>query len=203
MPEEQRRKIIIFVRHGQSESNVLHVISSAVDEYPLTERGMAQAREAAEEIATLPRVDSIYCSPVMRARQTAVIISKRIGMTPIIDERLRERSFGTVEGKPEPENSEWKFDPQYMVDPWEGLKKKMISFIHDARGEVIVAVSHGDNLSAVCDFIDNKGERFHAPRCPRNCHFVIIESSKAELIAMDVDRISEEIIERMQGKSNQ
>lgn len=191
-------KIVILVRHGQSEGNVRGIISSAIEGYPLTEKGMAQAMKASEEIASLPKIDALYSSPVIRARQTAEIVGKRIGMDPVFDERLRERWFGLIEGKKEPDdNNEWKFNPKNQVLPWAELRKKMVSFVLEVPGNLVVAVSHGDNMSAICDWTDNKGERFHAPRCPRNCHFVIVDVSKGELIAHDVDEIPKDLIESL------
>ncbi len=191
-------KIVILVRHGQSEGNVSGIISSAIDGYSLTEKGIAQATEAAEEIAALPKIDGLYSSPVRRARQTAEIVGKRIGMNPVFDERLQERWFGLMEGKKEPhDNSEWKFNPKNQVLPWDDLRKKMVSFVREVPGKVVVAVSHGDNMSSICDWTDNKGERFHAIRCPRNCHFVIVDVYGAELIAYDVNEIPKSLIERL------
>jgi broad specificity phosphatase PhoE len=118
-------------------------------------------------------------------------------MKPILDERLRERWFGILEGKVVVyADKEWKLDPKNRITPWEELKKKMVSFIRDARGEVIVAVTHGDNMSVVCDLMDSRGELFHAPRCPRNCHFVIVDVSRGEIVAWDVNEMPRELIER-------
>ena len=72
----------------------------------------------------------------------------------------------------------------------------MESFIGEAQGKLIVAVSHGDNLSAACDLVDGKGERFHAVSCPSNCHFVIIDASKWKLIAYDTSNVAGDLIYR-------
>lgn len=191
------KKIIVFVRHGQSETNARRILSSAIEGYPLTEKGVGQARFAARVVASLPNVDALYCSPVIRARQTAEIIGEMIGKKPIIDSRLRERWFGLLEENllPSDKDDEWKFDPGNQISPWSELRARMASFINDVPGRIIVAASHGDNLSAVCDLVDNKGERFHAPRCPRNCHFVVFDAINNRILARDVEEIPKEIVE--------
>lgn len=194
---EVRPKVIIFVRHGQSETNRRGIVSSAVEGYPLTEKGIEQAHRAAGTIASLPRVDAIYSSPVLRARQTAEILGERIGLAPMMDWRLRERWFGQLEDKPEPlDDGSWKLDPKNGLMPWDELRKGMDAFIRESLGKMVVAVTHGDNMSAVCDSMDNKGERLHISSYPGNCRFVIIDAKKQKLIAYDVDSVPKELIGR-------
>lgn len=197
--DSKRERIFIFVRHGESEANARRMLSSANEGWPLTGRGREQAEEAARVIAALPRIDKLYASPVIRARQTAEIIGKGIGFEPILDERLRERHMGILEEKimPYVANDGWKFDSKNRVQPWEELKKNMASFIQDAKGDIVVAVTHGDNMSVVCDLMDNRGEKFHAPKCPRNCHFVIADILNGRIVARDVKEMPGELIERI------
>jgi isoleucyl-tRNA synthetase len=89
---------IIFVRHGQSENNVLLMSSSAVDKHPLTELGLKQAEAAAENLIK-ENVDVVFSSPVLRAKQTAEIYIKKAGLQIIVDERLSEINSGNWEDK--------------------------------------------------------------------------------------------------------
>ncbi|HUB92615.1 MAG TPA: histidine phosphatase family protein, partial [Candidatus Saccharimonadales bacterium] len=93
MPSDSS-KICIFVRHGESESNVSLTLSTDRDRYPLTDNGRAAAGRAAGQLGLLPRIDRFYTSPILRARQTAEIISGRIGIAPEISNLLVERGFG-------------------------------------------------------------------------------------------------------------
>lgn len=90
---------IIFVRHGESEGNVAHVINDdparAVN---LTERGRAQAAAAAERLRTVPFTHA-YASEFPRAQQTAGIILHCHDCPLQIDARLNERRTG-LDGKP-------------------------------------------------------------------------------------------------------
>lgn len=65
---------IILIRHGESESNV--GINTKKDS-PLTERGKKQVEHLADRLKQY-RISEIYCSNLIRAKQTAEIISKKI-----------------------------------------------------------------------------------------------------------------------------
>ena len=192
---ENGRRILVLVRHGQSQTNALGIVSSSLEGYPLTEAGLAQAARAARSLSSFKAIDGFYSSPVLRARQTAEVIGKEIGISPVLDERLRERWFGKVEGKAMPSGSgeAWKSDPVNEVMPWEELKAKVGSFIDSAVGNRIVAVSHGDTIEAACDLMDGRGATVHQAHCPGNCNFVVIDLTDRKIMAYDVQTVPEGI----------
>ncbi len=193
--KENGRRILVLVRHGQSQTNALGIVSSAIEGYSLTKTGLEQAARAAESLSSLGDIDGFYSSPVLRARQTAEVIGKEIGMDAVVDERLRERWFGEVEEKKTPVESGdvWKSDPRNAVMPWEELKAKVGSFMNEAKGNRIVAVSHGDTIEAACDLIDGRGAAVHQAYCPRNCNFVVVDLTDRKIIAYDVEKVPDGI----------
>lgn len=90
------------MRHGESESNVLGVISARnYDIHPLTDLGKEQALATAKNIKDKGGVDYVFVSPLLRTRQTADIIVKELGLSAeqvIVDDRLREQDPGDLEG---------------------------------------------------------------------------------------------------------
>jgi broad specificity phosphatase PhoE len=66
--------MIYFVRHGETEYNVLNLMQGHMD-IPLNENGINQAKIAREELKDL-KIDEIYSSPLIRAYKTAEIIKK-------------------------------------------------------------------------------------------------------------------------------
>ena len=68
----------------------------------LTPRGAAQAEGIATEVAT--RVPAhgveVVASDLRRTRLTADAIAARLGVEPVLDARLRERSYGVADGRP-------------------------------------------------------------------------------------------------------
>lgn len=90
---------IYIIRHGQSEDNIAGILGGNRDS-SLTELGMKQAESAASQILD-KGISLIYSSPLRRALTTANIIAAILGIKDIIpDERLRERDFGILTGKP-------------------------------------------------------------------------------------------------------
>lgn len=91
---------IFIARHGQNEDNVNGILNGHRD-LPLTELGRTQARQLAEGIERARlRFDAVYCSPLVRAHETAKIVAQQIGTPePIVLPLLIERDFGVMTGK--------------------------------------------------------------------------------------------------------
>jgi probable phosphoglycerate mutase len=93
---------LTFARHGESEANVQQVYWNAPEGYGLTARGKEHAADLAERLAEgcqAPGYASLYCSPVLRARQTAQIVGRRLGLAPQVADGLREYHVGILEGR--------------------------------------------------------------------------------------------------------
>ena len=87
-----------FVRHGQTDWNVEHRIQGRVD-IPLNETGRQQAVEMREKLKDI-QFDVIFTSPLVRAKETAEIITEaHVGTPLVIADELAERNFGEFEGK--------------------------------------------------------------------------------------------------------
>lgn len=106
-----------IVRHGESAGNVARDLAHAqglsrIDiahrdvDIPLSERGAEQARALGRWFAALPageRPEVVLTSPYVRAMRTAELIAAEGGLVPgtpvhCVDERLREREFGILDG---------------------------------------------------------------------------------------------------------
>ncbi len=87
--------MIYLIRHGQTELNHLKLIQGRSD-HPLNEKGIAQARVAAEKLNAVS-FDAVYSSPLIRAVQTAKIVAPYA--EPLVDERLIDMDYGPFEGK--------------------------------------------------------------------------------------------------------
>jgi broad specificity phosphatase PhoE len=89
---------LYFVRHGESEANLLREISNRGSQRPLTERGRDQADVLARSFANAS-VKRIISSPLFRAVETAKILGARLGVTVETAAALREFDCGILEGR--------------------------------------------------------------------------------------------------------
>ena len=89
---------LVFSRHGESEANVQQVYWNGPEGYGLTPKGRQQAEALADALAGI-RFAALYCSPVLRAVQTAEIVGQRFGLMPQIVDGLREYDVGILEGR--------------------------------------------------------------------------------------------------------
>ncbi len=92
---------IYLVRHGQDEDNTQGILNGHRDT-ALTKKGELQAQKLGKTIATTnATIQSIYVSPLIRARQTAEIIAHEIPTSSVtILDDLIERDFGEMSGRP-------------------------------------------------------------------------------------------------------
>jgi broad specificity phosphatase PhoE len=94
---------LYFVRHGESEANVLNIISNRGEKHGLTESGQAQAIRLAENLSTI-HAQRIYTSPLLRAVETAAILAGRLRVSYTITDALNEWDCGEAEGKSDEES---------------------------------------------------------------------------------------------------
>ena len=89
--------ILYLARHGQSEANVLRVFSNGLNKHGLTELGRTQAEQLAQRMAGYS-IKRMFTSPILRAVQTAEILSQRLGIGFQVEPALSEFSVGSWEG---------------------------------------------------------------------------------------------------------
>jgi glucosyl-3-phosphoglycerate phosphatase len=87
---------IILWRHGQTDWNVTNKFQGHTD-IPLNDVGKFQVAHAAPLLAAI-NPTMIITSDLQRAQATAHELVKLTGITPIVDERLRETNCGNWEG---------------------------------------------------------------------------------------------------------
>src|SRR3989442_10687842 len=83
---------LLLIRHAESQGNFERRLQGR-REFPLTERGLAQAQALAERLVSLP-LSAVYSSPVGRAIQTAEVIAAEACLDAIAEPRLQEYDFG-------------------------------------------------------------------------------------------------------------
>ncbi len=109
---------LILVRHGATQASFSGVYCGRLD-LPLARRGIADIKKAAR-LLSKPRPDRVYCSELLRARQTASLIAP--GSQAIFLSSLREMNFGAFEGKSADEIK------SRMPDAWQAYMDDYMSF---------------------------------------------------------------------------
>ena len=87
---------LLLVRHAESQGN-REMRLQGRREFPLTRRGLDQARALADRLAKCPPT-AIYASPITRAARTAEAVAERCGLSVAADPRLEEYDFGEASG---------------------------------------------------------------------------------------------------------
>ncbi len=149
-----------LVRHGETDSNKNLIIDGGGEmNAPLNETGINQAKEAARSLKDLG-IDLIISSDLLRAKQTAEIISKEIGAEIVFDNAFRERHWGELEGKTFEEAeglftnpSDWYKDENLKPDKgesWGEVENRVREAFKIHRNnhhhKNIVIISHGGTL---------------------------------------------------------
>lgn len=88
--------MLYIIRHGRTDWNEKHKIQGQTD-IPLNDDGRKMAAEAHDEYKDI-HFDVCYCSPLVRAVETADILLKDRDIPIFYDDRLKEMNFGIYEG---------------------------------------------------------------------------------------------------------
>jgi probable phosphoglycerate mutase len=90
---------VLLVRHGTTATTG-SVLPGRTPGLHLSERGQAQASELAERLKEMPRKPTaLFVSPLERAKETAIPITKVLRLRPLVERGLLECDFGTWTGK--------------------------------------------------------------------------------------------------------
>jgi probable phosphoglycerate mutase len=167
--------VLHVVRHGESSGNVARDAAEAAGseridiaerdmDVPLSDTGLDQAAALGRWWTTQPAEEQptvVWCSPYLRARQTAERMLEAAGLDVplVLDERLREREFGVLDGLtrkgivarfPEESERRTRLGKFYHRPPggesWSDvllrLRAALDAVRRDAAGERVVLVAH-------------------------------------------------------------
>ncbi|NLW22473.1 MAG: histidine phosphatase family protein [Tissierellia bacterium] len=156
-------KRIFFVRHGESQWNVVNRMQGQND-IPLTEKGIKQANSIANRLVN-ENIDKIYSSDLKRAYETALIIGDRLNLDVTKMKEFREMNFGVWEGKTHDEIMAeyqeqflyWKKEPENTrIDGAETLQElqersmaALNEIISSNKEDSILVVSHGVTIKVM------------------------------------------------------
>jgi len=177
---------LVLLRHGESVWNLENRFTGWTD-VPLTAKGRAEARAAAEKLAGF-RFDYAFSSALVRAQETLEIILDVLGqrdVTVVYNEALNERHYGLLQGLNKAKTAEklgleivtlWRRSYQFRPPRGESLadtRQRVVAYYrqriepHVLAGATVLVVAHANSLRAlVMELDDIKPEAVPALRIP-------------------------------------
>lgn len=176
--------MLYVVRHGQTDWNVANRVQGLTD-ILLNETGIAQANELKENLKDI-KFSKVFTSPLMRAKETAEIISGSENLVSI-DKRLIERGMGNYEGK-EPHNFDrdliWDYSKNSGIDNIvKTLLDRVYNFLDEYKDlyskEDVLVVTHGGIYPAIEAYFNGIPEDNQMlKRRIKNCEVIKYASNK-------------------------
>jgi len=169
---------IVFLRHGESVGNAEDRFQGQAD-FPLTEKGRAQAKVRAERwLAEGVIFDRCISSPLLRSRQTAEIVTQALNVPLEFDPDWMEINNGLLAGLSDEEAAKIAPRPDFMTpytrfgktgeSRWELYLRagKAIKGILDRQPGRYLVVAHGGVLNMAVYVILNISPQadFSGPR---------------------------------------
>ncbi len=183
---------LILVRHGESLANQQRIF--AEDHTPLTDLGRDQAAEVARRIADRFRPAAMVSSPLVRARQTAEIIGRHLGLAVEVVMGLEESDFGFLKGQSyevyhraiqhDPSfdrHATWRWVPE-GGESTEQTGRRVIPVLERLAGrhphDEILVVCHGMLMLAISARLTGTWDGLDVPP---NCAVLVIEHAAGSL----------------------
>lgn len=205
-----KKGLVIFVRHGQTDWNIVGRMQGRED-IPLNETGLKEAEITAQGIKdacdkTGIVFDRVVSSPLMRASVTGKMIAEAIGCESFYtDERVTERDFGELSGKMYDKNSSavtGDVDNCPTLESVCDLVARVDDFIGQtaSANENILVVTHG----AITRIYANNAKRANGYEITApfllNCHLVIYEFDGTSAVLQGYNIPSAELGEFLEEK---
>ncbi len=156
---------ILLIRHGETTGDLEDRYGGSYDDH-LTEKGREQLTQTATQVAN-KGIEIIFHSPLIRARESAEIISEAIGCPIKQWNGLEERHYGILTGLTKhealekyPEAVEAHKDP-INTDPegesFEGFNNRVVTTFEEIKKqshETIAILAHGGSLKRILSHLD-------------------------------------------------
>lgn len=147
---------LLIVRHGQTIENIGDICQGQTPG-TLSATGIMQAKTLAEELSDYP-IDKCYSSDLRRAEHTAGILYRG---EIILDQRLRERYFGSLQGTNLTRALNLEEYSQEVETPeqmWERIDSFMQELKRTERPEsTLLIVSHGFTIKIITAYLTGAG----------------------------------------------
>jgi broad specificity phosphatase PhoE len=165
------RGSVLLARHGETDDNRPPLRFQGWRDTPLNEHGRGQAQALAERLRRQP-IASIWSSDLSRARETAEIVGRHLGLDVRLDWRLREGNRGRWEGRlfedvarDEPDlfaaweraGADWRFPEGESLQEQQDRVVACVQEVRAAGRLPALAVCHGGSIRVMLCESDPRG----------------------------------------------
>ncbi len=178
---------LFLIRHGQTDSNVNHLLDTAHPGAPLNATGHRQAEELARTLADEP-IQAVYASTLTRAQETAAPLAAALGLEVEVLDGIQEISAGAEEM-----NADWSvyvgvlesWSPSNLdvgIDGGETAREfitrygEAVQQVEQAGHDVAALVSHGAALRVFALTVAPHLPRASTPEL-KNTEWITLEGS--------------------------
>jgi broad specificity phosphatase PhoE len=193
---------IYFMRHGESEANLLHEFSNRGTKHGLTEKGRGQMAVQADKFVQVP-IFRIFTSPLLRATESAEILRKVLRVPVVVTDALCEWDAGQLEGRRDEEawRSYWQIRKDWLdgnhdsrIDGGESLadiERRFVPFVRalvaeeDPGGQFLLMGHGGLFCAALPALLGNVDRQFAESRGVDNASYIRADSIDGSLFCTD------------------
>jgi probable phosphoglycerate mutase len=173
--------VLAFIRHGSTDWNIEGRMQGQQN-VPLNEEGRKQAYLLGQRLAA-ESWDFIVSSDLLRASETAEIINSYLSKQILYDQRLRELSFGQIEGTTKEERqskwgANWR-EKNLGIEGREAAAERGTDCIKEIMGRFpdkkIIVVTHGTLLKEMLQRFELTGVEVNAQCLLQNTSVTVLK----------------------------
>lgn len=170
---------LLVIRHGQTIWNAKNVVQGMKD-IPLSDHGKNQAEQAMIKLKDIV-VDEMYCSPLMRAKETAEILNQELHLDIQINPLLSSMNLGKMEGQVKSADIQsflkefWQFKKAMPgIESFGGLKERVEGFLEYLKSkhsdsDTIAIITHRPIIRMMYVL---SGQSFDIIQPAKNCEVI-------------------------------
>ena len=187
---------VLLIRHATTDV-AGRVLTGRDPGIHLNEQGVREAEGLGAYLGSFP-IEAIYCSPLERARETALPISQALGLPVRICENLNEFDFGVWTGSSVErlDTPQWqRFNRLRSVASAPGgecmleIQTRMVKLMEGLRSQhgISALISHGDVIrAALCYFLGTPLDLYDRIKIdPASISTVLLEENGISVLGMN------------------
>lgn len=186
--------LVCLIRHGQTDWNAVMRLQGR-ECVPLNDIGRCQAKNCAETLRDAKESGfcptKVFSSPLSRAKETADLIAKRLGLgDTLTEEMLIERNYGELSGLTLeerrlkfPRGERQASGVESVSEAAFRMKRAMRKLAISSRRETVIAVTHGGVLNALFIRI-TRGKVGTGKNISPNCGISLVAASRIATVPL-------------------